>query len=132
MPYSPRTRTPEEAAEIRRQNRQRRYAADPSARQKDLDKVIAWGQANRERKLQAQRVWQAAHRAERSKRERPKQIARRWAQRLEMIAAYGGECACCGETEPVFLTLDHVNGDGAAHRRSMNSPSIGGARTRMV
>src|SRR5271169_6452155 len=24
------------------------------------------------------------------------------------LAAYGGACVCCGENEPVFLTLDHV------------------------
>lgn len=32
--------------------------------------------------------------------------------------AYGGYvCACCGETEQKFLTLDHVNNDGAEFRR---------------
>lgn len=35
----------------------------------------------------------------------------------EMIEAYGGRCACCGEDEYEFLTLDHVNGDGAEHRK---------------
>lgn len=34
-------------------------------------------------------------------------------------AAYGGyRCSCCGETVRAFLTLDHVNNDGAAHRRA--------------
>jgi len=37
--------------------------------------------------------------------------------RAEVRAAYGDACACCGETEPEFLTLDHVNNDGAEHRR---------------
>lgn len=23
---------------------------------------------------------------------------------------YGNVCACCGETEPLFLTIDHMNG----------------------
>lgn len=27
------------------------------------------------------------------------------------------KCACCGETELTFLTLDHINNDGAAFRR---------------
>ena len=36
------------------------------------------------------------------------------------FAAYGGYvCACCGETERNFLTLDHVNNDGASQRRAM-------------
>lgn len=34
---------------------------------------------------------------------------------------YGERCACCGETERLFLTLDHVNNDGAEHRRSINT-----------
>lgn len=37
--------------------------------------------------------------------------------RAELIAAYGGACCCCGETEPKFLSVEHVNGDGAAHRK---------------
>ena len=36
----------------------------------------------------------------------------------EAVRAYGGyACACCGETEPLFLTLDHVNNDGGKFRR---------------
>ena len=34
--------------------------------------------------------------------------------------AYGGyKCACCGETTPEFLTIDHINNDGAEHRKSI-------------
>lgn len=36
-----------------------------------------------------------------------------------VFAAYGGACACCGENEPEFLSVDHVNGDGAAHRKEI-------------
>lgn len=40
--------------------------------------------------------------------------------RLEAYEAYGGaHCACCGEKELMFLTIDHVNNDGAEHRRSL-------------
>jgi hypothetical protein len=40
------------------------------------------------------------------------------------FAAYGGAvCACCGETTRKFLTFDHINNDGAAHRKS--DPSAG-------
>jgi len=28
-------------------------------------------------------------------------------------------CACCGESEPDFLTLDHINNDGGEQRKSM-------------
>ena len=30
---------------------------------------------------------------------------------------YGGKCACCGESEWAFLHIDHINDDGAEHRR---------------
>ena len=39
--------------------------------------------------------------------------------RLEVINAYGGKCACCGETNLVFLALDHVEGGGSQHRRRL-------------
>lgn len=51
------------------------------------------------------------------------ETARRRRRHLEQMkeqayAAYGGQkCACCGESELVFLTLDHVNNDGAQWRR---------------
>lgn len=35
-----------------------------------------------------------------------------------VYAAYGGYvCACCGETEPHFLSIDHINNDGYRHRK---------------
>lgn len=43
------------------------------------------------------------------------------ALRARVLAGYGGNCpscACCGETQLAFLTLDHVNGAGGAHRRA--------------
>ena len=30
----------------------------------------------------------------------------------EFIMNMGGKCACCGESNPKFLTLDHINNDG--------------------
>jgi hypothetical protein len=39
--------------------------------------------------------------------------------RAEVIAVYGGQCACCAEATSRFLTIDHKNGDGAEHRRSL-------------
>lgn len=37
--------------------------------------------------------------------------------RKEVINAYGGFCKCCGENELVFLDIDHINNDGAKHRK---------------
>lgn len=41
--------------------------------------------------------------------------------RVLVIEAYGGKCACCGEDTPDFLTLDHVDGGGNAHRKEIGS-----------
>ena len=52
-------------------------------------------------------------------------VVRRYHEiRNAVLRAYGGDppsCACCGETIHAFLTLDHVNGDGADHRRSVGN-----------
>jgi len=39
--------------------------------------------------------------------------------KLKVLTALGGKCACCGEATPEFLTLDHINGDGAEHRKRL-------------
>lgn len=38
----------------------------------------------------------------------------------EIIIAYGGKCACCGESHSDFLTVDHKNNDGAIHRKKVS------------
>lgn len=35
----------------------------------------------------------------------------------KVFEKYGGACTCCGETEPMFLTIDHVNNDGGGRNR---------------
>jgi hypothetical protein len=35
-----------------------------------------------------------------------------------VYAHYGAFCSCCGETEPLFLTIDHVNDDAPEDRRA--------------
>ncbi len=48
---------------------------------------------------------------------------RTWRRQLydEVLAHYGDKCACCGEPNKAFLTLDHVNNDGAQHRRKLKT-----------
>jgi len=54
---------------------------------------------------------------------------KRYAQDLKtkVIVHYGGKCACCGESNLAFLTIDHVNNDGAEHRKQISS-CRGGSR----
>lgn len=84
----------------------------------------AWRAANPERVRAQERRYREAH-PERIKahNERTRErfgpgYWREWQQsrKTEMIVAYGGRCTCCGEAEPVFLTLDHVNGGGRQER----------------
>lgn len=46
---------------------------------------------------------------------------RQWRDSLKkrVFTAYGSRCACCGESRPRFLTIDHVQNDGAEHRRRL-------------
>lgn len=39
--------------------------------------------------------------------------------KIKVVEAYGGKCECCGETIVEFLTIDHINNDGALHRRKV-------------
>lgn len=76
---------------------------DARSREKNRDAIreqaAAWREQNRDR-MNAQR----------------REHARRL--RDDVMGAYGGACACCGEATPEFLTLDHIGGGGAAHRRA--------------
>lgn len=49
----------------------------------------------------------------RNRREKDKAV------KQEVVAAYGGKCECCGEAQIEFLTIDHINNDGALHRRKV-------------
>lgn len=56
---------------------------------------------------------------------------RAYARRLRdaVLTGYGGACACCGESTPQFLAVDHIHNDGAAHRAELSitraSPDTG-------
>jgi 5-methylcytosine-specific restriction endonuclease McrA len=53
------------------------------------------------------------------RRVRKSALVYRRALKHEMIAAYGGACTCCSETIREFLSLEHLAGDGAAHRAAV-------------
>jgi len=44
--------------------------------------------------------------------------------RTKVLDHYGGKCSCCGEGEQIFLQVDHINDDGAEHRRTMKDGNI--------
>lgn len=59
------------------------------------------------------------HRSEEVKR-RNAEHQKRYREKLKELVyqAYGNKCACCGESERKFLSVDHVNNDGGLHRRA--------------
>lgn len=63
---------------------------------------------------------------------REAQMQMRQRRREELVAAYGGRCACakCPERNPAFLCLDHVNGDGKGHRMKAGSHTYADLRRR--
>lgn len=52
------------------------------------------------------------------KKVRKNELAKVRGERLrdEVYAIYGARCACCGETETKFLTIDHVDNNGCEMR----------------
>lgn len=50
-----------------------------------------------------------------------KSRAKRYREKLraDALTAYGGKCECCEEKTSKFLTIDHINGDGASHKKEL-------------
>ena len=66
--------------------------------------------------------------------ERLKTNKRRANQRLkdEVYEAYGGyRCRCCGEIEPSMLNIDHINNDGAKHKRTLGLEKRGNSQDKL-
>ncbi|OFY41481.1 MAG: hypothetical protein A2Z69_02305 [Bacteroidetes bacterium RBG_13_44_24] len=72
----------------------------------------AWNKDNIRAK---RREWYHANKAELQVKMKKNRIA----LRAEILRHYGSKCACCGETEPKFLALDHINGGGYRHRKNI-------------
>ena len=69
------------------------------------------------------------------KRQREQQVKNRENERLRcrrnhlkrqqiVFEHFGAKCACCGETEPCFLTVDHIGGGGGKLRHKGRHGSI--------
>lgn len=58
-----------------------------------------------------------------SRRTRGVRRLKRKSLREQMFDNLGHQCSCCGESNKVFLTLEHLDGRGAEHRRKRSSNS---------
>jgi len=46
----------------------------------------------------------------------------KWARKMAVLRHYSGgtvECICCGENNPMFLAIDHIDGKGNEHRKEL-------------
>jgi hypothetical protein len=48
--------------------------------------------------------------------------------RMEVFGHYGMQCACCGESDWRFLTIDHINNDGSKQRMATFGKQIAGVQ----
>ena len=75
-------------------------------------------QAKRDKRLLTSRNWKLAHVAEMRSYHHNRLVT----LKTEAFIAYGGVvCSCCGDTHIEFLTLDHIGGDGAEHRKRIGN-----------
>lgn len=98
-----------------RKEAQKRYRAKHAERLQKEKR--AHYEANKEIYQQHSRRYREKNKEQIKTKGREYQRLKRVSMRRELIDAYGGECACCGESEPLFLDLDHINNDGNAHRK---------------
>jgi hypothetical protein len=45
-------------------------------------------------------------------------------KRKRVFNHYGNKCACCGESNILFLSIDHINGGGTKHRQEIGRTPI--------
>ena len=55
-----------------------------------------------------------------------------YSKRKLALEAYGGKCACCGESNYMFLDFDHINNDGGVWRKANKTRGTGGDLVRWV
>ena len=59
-------------------------------------------------------------------------IARHNRIKQRVFDHYGNQCACCGESEPAFLAIDHIRNDGRLERKKDGTRSSGGHMYRRI
>jgi len=77
----------------------------------------------REKHREQAREYQRAYFQRHKERVQERRIKYETNLKMELIAAYGGKCACpgCNESRWEFMTLDHIYGDGAEHKRRLKT-----------
>jgi len=86
-------------------NRKRReYSKKPEVREKIRTNDKVWRKNNPEKVSRWNKVYGKTYR------DKNKEL---------VFEHYGKKCACCGESNIKFLTIDHINGGGTKHRKNI-------------
>jgi hypothetical protein len=116
------------AEELKRQrNREASARYRERNREKFNQRMRDWREENREQSRFLSREWRnrklangtleevaAIRKAESDKTKRLQAVCKD-----QVFEAYGGyKCNCCGENEPMFLSIDHIDNNGASERKS--------------
>ena len=111
------TNKPESEFNYSKKKKAYHYACKPCVKTRNREYYLA----NKERVKAQVREYASRNRDYILKRERNryKEIKAEFTKRA--FDHYGWSCTCCGESEPIFLTIDHINNDGADHRREIGN-----------
>lgn len=96
-------------------NKEYRKALNRDWRARNKDKVRA--AAKRHDAKPETKEWKREWAKKNRERTNFKRRARISEIRGKVIDGYGGKCVCCGESQIIFLAIDHVNNDGAQERK---------------
>jgi hypothetical protein len=97
------------------------------ANKSSLDRYYKRKQENPKLEREKQRNW---HRKwANNNPQRVKELQRRYSTKLrnEVLNHYGDgdpHCVCCGESEFMFLAIDHIGGGGTQHRKNIRYGNI--------
>lgn len=105
-------------AESHRSREPRMATCHPEQRHKGLGLCSScWQKDYRRRNPERAQAWERSKYARTAEQQIARSKTRNQFLKAEIIAAYGRVCACCGETEMAFLSIDHINRDGHVHRK---------------
>ena len=93
---------------------------DPEFMKRCNERAKRWCRENKEKRNAGERQRRLVQKERRgeTKNSAANRRARLKLKRITM-KAYGDMCACCGEEELEFLTIDHIDNSGAQHRREI-------------
>lgn len=91
-----------------------------SHREEHIARVMKYARTHDKERKEYGKKYSAEHR------EKINAYAKAWnaKRRLDVIGHYGGKCAFCGDKNSNHLAIDHINNDGAEHRRSIGRKLI--------